>query len=195
MPTGDYVHNALTASWRMMWGRREANRMHDLTADGFWISFFAIVIALPPLVVGWVAVSDDLAGFPGGFGSRLGVVVRLAIVDIGTWLFPLALLAVVSPYAGIQKRFVHYVVAANWGTAITAWIMLPPSLVRLIQGEPGELVVLVSIVLFIFTLVLIWRLTDAAYERGPAVASAVFAGMLVASLFTLFSLQRIFGLT
>lgn len=195
MPSGDYVHNALTASWRMMWGRREATRMHDLSADGFWTSFFAIVVALPPLVVGWVAVADDLAGFPGGFGSRLGVVVRLAIVDIGTWLFPLALLAVVSPYAGIQKRFVHYVVSANWGTAITAWIMLPPSLLRLVYGEPGEGVVFISILLFVFTLVLIWRLTDAAYERGPAVASAVFAGMLVASLFTLFSLQRILGLT
>ena len=194
MPSGDYVQNALTASWRMMWGRREAIRMHDLSADGFWTSFFAIVVALPPLVVGWVAVADDLAGFPGDFGSRVGVVIRLAFVDIGTWLFPLALLAAVSPYAGIQKRFVHYVVSANWGTAITAWIMLPPALLRLVFGEPGEGIVLLSILLFVFTLVLVWRLTDAAYERGPAVASAVFGGMLVASLFTLFSLQRIFGL-
>ena len=33
--------------------------------------------------------------------------IQAAFVDIGTWLFPLALLAAVSPYAGIQNRFVQ----------------------------------------------------------------------------------------
>jgi hypothetical protein len=195
MPTGDYVQNALTASWRMMWGRRDAIRMHDLSADGFWTSFFAILVALPPLVVGWVAIADQLAAFPDSVGSRMSVVFRLAIVDLGSWILPLALLAAVSPYAGISKRFVHYVVSANWGSAIAAWIMLPPSLVRLVFGQIGEAVVFLSVLLFGFTLVLSWRLTDAAYDRGPAVASAVFAGILVASLMTLFALQRLFGLT
>jgi hypothetical protein len=49
-----------------------------------------------------------------------------------------ALLAAVSPYAGIQKRFVHYVVSANWGGAIFVWIMLPPALVRLFVGRSAR---------------------------------------------------------
>jgi len=195
MPSSDYVQNALTASWRMMWGRRDAIRMHDLSADGFWTSFFAIVVALPPLVVGWVAIAEQLAAFPESISSRMSVVLRLAIVDIGAWVLPLALLGAVSPYAGIGKRYVHYVVAANWGSAITAWIMLPPSLVRLVFGQVGEAVILLSILLFGFTMVLSWRLTDAAYDRGPMVASAVFAGILVASLVSLFALQRLFGIS
>jgi hypothetical protein len=194
MPSGDYVQNALTASWRMMWGRHDAVRMHDITADGFWTSFFAIVIALPPLVVGWVAITDQLTHFPPSFGNRLFTVIRLAIVDIAAWVVPIAMLAVVSPYAGIEKRFVHYVVAANWGNAITVWIMLPPALIRLFTGEVSDMVTLLSVALFVFTLVLVWRLTNAAYDRGPGVASAVFAGMLTASLVTLFTLQSMLGL-
>jgi hypothetical protein len=194
MPSGDYVHNALTASWRMMWGRHEAVRMHDLSADGFWTSFFAIVVALPALIVGWVGIAGELAAFPASFASRFAVVLRLAVVDISAWVLPLVLLAVVAPYAGIRDRFVHYVVAANWGGAIYVWILLPPALIRLFVSEPTDLVTLLAVALFFFTLVLSWRLTNAAIDKGPGMATAVFAGMLTASLVTLFSLQGILGL-
>jgi F0F1-type ATP synthase membrane subunit a len=174
MPSGDYIQNALTASWRMMWGRREAIRMHDLSADGFWTSFFAIVVALPPLVVGWVAVADQLTMFPQGVGSRFATVLRLAIVDIAAWVVPIAMLAAVSPYAGIQKRFVHYVVAANWGHAIAVWIMLPPALNRLFARETGDLVTLLSVALFVFTLVLIWAAYQWGVSAGAGVPGVVF---------------------
>ena len=36
-------------------------RLLDLSVDGFWNSFFAIVIALPPLAVSWVGAANDLS--------------------------------------------------------------------------------------------------------------------------------------
>jgi hypothetical protein len=55
----------------------------------------------------------------------------------------------------------------------------------------GDLATSLSLLVFVATLVLYWRLTDAALEKGAAVASAVFAGMLVASILTMFALQDI----
>jgi len=53
---------------------------------------------------------------------------------------------------------------------------------------------LVSLLLFVASLVLTWRMTNAAIGRGAAMGSAVFAGMFVASLVVLFTLQSLLGI-
>ncbi|TWG97469.1 hypothetical protein L598_002000000330 [Mesorhizobium sp. J18] len=176
-------------------GRQDGLRMLDLTVDGFWNSFFAIIVALPALVVGWVAVANDSSLFDPGFAGRLALVIRLAIIDLGAWVLPIAVLALVARPAGIADRFVHYVVATNWASALTLWIMLPPALIRLFWPGATELVTLLSLGLFVVTLVLLWRLTNVAIGKGPAIATSVFCGMFVASLVALFVLQTLLGLS
>ncbi|MBW7947607.1 MAG: transporter [Sphingomonadaceae bacterium] len=193
MPPGEDIHRHLLGAWRMMTGKRDGLRLLDLSLDGFWNSFFAIVVALPPMLASWVPLAGELSGADASFGLRLSMLARLAVVDAGAWVLPLAALAAVAPYAGIRHRFVHYVVATNWGSAIFAWLTLPVSLIRLVFPGSGDLAPSLSLLVFIATLVLLWRLTDAALEKGPTVASGVFAGMLVASLLTLFALQDILG--
>ncbi len=56
---------------------------------------------------------------------------RLAMVDLGAWLLPLVALGLAARSIGIRGRYVHYVVATNWASAIVVWLMLPPSLLRL----------------------------------------------------------------
>lgn len=194
MPPVEDILRYLAGSWRMMNGRADGLRAFEISADGFWNSFFAIVVALPALLVGWLAIANDLGQEPAIFGGRFSIMTRLAFVDIGAWLLPLAGLAAVAKPAGIADRFVHYVIASNWGSALLAWILLPPSVIQLIAGK-GDFATLISVGLFVLTLVFSWRLTNAAIGKGPAVASAVFGGMLVASLFVLFTLQSLLGLT
>ena len=190
LPAED-IHRQLSGAWRMMTGKRDGLRLLDLSMDGFWASFFAIVVALPAMLAGWVPLAGDVAGADAGFGLRLSLLVRLGLADLGAWVLPLAALAAVAPYAGIRHRFVHYVVATNWGSAIFAWMTLPVSLLRLFVPGAADLALALSLAVFIATLVLYWRLTDAALEKGPATATAVFAFMLVASLVTMFALQDI----
>lgn len=178
----------------MMMGRAEGLRMLDISVDGFWNSFFAIVVALPALTVGWVAVANELVP-DSGLGLRLSVMLRLVIIDIGSWVLPLAALALAMRPAGIADRFVHYVVASNWASALIVWIMMPPSLLRLFWPQAGEIASLFSFALFLVTLVLFWRLTNAAIGRGPATATAVFCGMFAASFAVLFALQSLLGLS
>jgi len=177
----------------MMTGKRDGLRLLDLSLDGFWNSFFAIVVAAPAMLASWVPLAGELTGADASFGLRISMLVRLALVDVGAWVLPLAALAAAAPYAGIRQRFVHYVVATNWGSAIFAWLTLPVSLIRLAFPGSGDLAPSLSLLVFIATLVLSWRLTNAALEKGPAVASGVFGGMLAASLLTLFALQDILG--
>ncbi|MGQ2907527.1 MAG: transporter [Aliihoeflea sp.] len=194
MPSADYVQQSLSGAARLMAGKKDGLRFLDISADGFWTSFFAIVIALPAMTVGWVTLANELAFQGDGIGSRFSIVLRLATIDVLAWIIPLAVFALLAKPAGIASRFVHFVVASNWGSAIYVWIMLPPSLIRLFWPDAGEGVTAFSLGLFFFTMVLAWRLTNAVLDKGPAFATGVFTAMFLVSLFVLFTLQGVFGL-
>jgi hypothetical protein len=194
MPSSDYIQQSLSGAARLMSGRKDGVRLLDISADGFWTSFFAIVVALPAMTVGWVTLANEIAFQGDGIGSRLSIVFRLAAIDVLAWIVPLGLLALVARFAGIANRFVQFVVASNWGGAIYVWVMLPPSLVRLFWPDAGESLTAVSLGLFVFTMVLSWRLTNAVLDKGPAFATGVFSAMFLASLVVLFTLQGVFGL-
>ncbi|TIU58404.1 MAG: transporter, partial [Mesorhizobium sp.] len=115
-------------------------------------------------------------------------------VDIGSWVLPLVALALVAPRAGIGGRFVHYVVASNWASAIIAWLMLPSALLRLFLPSTSEISSLVSLFLFALSALLTWRMTNASIGKGAAVGTAVFVGMFIASLLVLFGLQALLGI-
>jgi hypothetical protein len=123
------------------------------------------------------------------------MLIRLATIDIGAWVLPLVGLALVAPRTGLGNRFVHYVVASNWASAIIAWMMLPSALIRLFLPSTNEFAGLVSLLLFALSMVLTWRMTNAAIGRGAAIGTAVFAGMFVASLAVLLGLQMLLGIT
>ena len=192
MPSADEIQQHLKGAWRMMTGRPDGLLMLDISADGFWSYFFAIPVALPALAMGWVVIANE-AGVVEGSGYRLSLVLRLAFVHLGSWVLPIAGLAAVARPAGIADRFVHYVVASNWAAALLVWIMLPPQLLRLLWPEAREFADLVSLLLLLVTLVLLWRLTNVAINRGPAMATAIFCGMFAASLAVLAVLQALLG--
>jgi hypothetical protein len=194
MLSSDETYASLAGAWRLMLGKADGLRLLDLSADGFWNSFFAIVVAAPALTVGWVGVANEI-GDPDAFAGRFSMLLRLATVDIGAWVLPLVGLALVAPRVGVGGRFVHYVVASNWASAIIAWMMLPSALIRLFLSSTNEFSGLVSLLLFALSMVLTWRMTNVAIGKGAAVGSAVFAGMFVASLVVLFALQALLGIS
>src|SRR3982750_2219871 len=105
MPRIEEIQQYLTCAWRMMMGRPDGLRLLDISADGFWNSFFAIAIALPPLIAGWVTITNSLAAGYVSFGDRLSIMLRLATVDLGAWIIPIAAFATVAGPAGLSDRF------------------------------------------------------------------------------------------
>lgn len=190
---GEEIQQYLAGAWRLMLGKADGVRLLDLSADGFWNSFTAILIAAPALIVGWVGLSDDLSMQGLVLVGRFGIILRLAVIDIGAWIVPLAAFALVASRAGVGDRFVQYVVASNWASAIIAWLMLPAALLRMLLPGSQDLIALVSMVLFILSMVLSWRMTNAVISKGAAIGSAVFAAMFAVSLIVLLSLQSLLG--
>ncbi|MDQ6435727.1 transporter [Mesorhizobium sp. LHD-90] len=193
MLSAEEIQNGLTGAWRLMTGKADGLRALDLSADGFWNSFFSIAVALPAMILGWATSADQWAGDVGGI-SRAGVVLRLAVRDFGIWLLPLLGFALVARRAGLGDRFVAYVVASNWSSVVLAWMSVPIILVSLLPVS-DDFVTLLVFLYYGLVFVLSWRLTNAAIGRGPAVATAVFTGMFIASLVALLALQGVLGLS
>jgi hypothetical protein len=194
MPDAAEIQRNLTGAWRLMMGRTDGMRMLDTSAEGFWDSFFAIVVAAPALAVGWIANANDFQQVEAAT-SRLSVVVRLAIVDLAAWILPLVALAFILDRMGIADRFAPYVVSTNWASTLLAWMALPLSIVRLMAPEATEIAVLLWVVLSLISIVLVWRLTNAVLNKGPAVATAVFVSMFVTGLGVFFLMLSLLGLT
>lgn len=193
MPGAAEIQRSLIGAWRVMMGRSDGLRLLDTSADGFWDSFFAIVVAAPALAIGWVAGANDLQ-LAAMTASRLSLILRLAVIDLCVWILPLVVLALVVRQVGIADRFVHYAVSGNWASALLVWMMLPPSILRLVAPQAATAASLMSLALFGVSLVLTWRQTNAALAKGPAAATALFVGMFFCALVVLLTLQRMLGL-
>ena len=195
MPSAEEIHQYLHGAWRTMLGRTDGLHELDLTVDGFWNSFFAIVVALPALIVNWVTIADSYGDVAVDFEDRFAIFIRLAVIDLVAWLLPLAGLALVAPRLRLADRYVHYVVASNWTTAIIAWLMLPPAILLLFLPDQTDMAWFLSLAIFIASQIFVWRMTNVAIGRGAATASAVYAGMFAASIAILIVLQWLLGLT
>ena len=193
MPPTDDIQRYLTGVWRMMRGREDGLDLLDISIDGFWNSFFAMVLAAPVLCVGWVNYANEIALAGDDLAVRGGIVFRLAVADIAAWLAPVVGLAAVAGPAGMGDRFVHYVIASNWGSVIAVWLMLPPSLLELAGFRGDASIGLVAVALFAVASVLTWRLTNSALRKGSGAASLLFFGMLFAAIFVLYTTQSLLG--
>lgn len=178
----------------MMFGKPDGLRRMDITTDGFWDSFVAIPLAFPPLLIGWIASASDYLATPGSQGSRFSIVAANGIIELAAWILPLLLLALAAGRMGIADRFVPYVVSTNWASVIIAWYMLPISLLRLFLPDALDLTASISLVVFLATMVLVWRLTNAAIGKGAAVATGVFTAMFVASIATVYLFASLLGI-
>lgn len=187
------IQRNLVGAWRVMTGRADGMRLLDISAEGFWDSFFAIVVATPALAIGWLSSANQFMIFEPA-PSRLGILMRLAAIDLAVWIVPLVGLALVVRRAGIADRYVHYVVSGNWATALLIWLTLPPAIMRLLAPGTADMADILMLVLFLAAQVFTWRQTNVSLNKGPVVATAVFAGILVAGLVTLFVMQSLLGL-
>ncbi|MBK3745340.1 hypothetical protein G3A39_39915 [Paraburkholderia aspalathi] len=194
MPNIDDIYRYLYGAWRMMLGKKDGIDQLDISAEGFWQSFYAIAVALPPLLAGWVAYSADLTAGGEDATLRFTIVLRAAFVDIVAWIAPIVVLTFIVHRIGLAKRFAPYVIASNWGGALLAWAFAPVTLVQLLLPGRNDAITLLAVIVFGASIVFSYRLTQTALQRPHTYALPFFACIFFGSLFVTILLQQILGI-
>ncbi len=125
-----YVRRALGATMRLAVHDRKALMQLELTADGFFRSFYALILALPAYafkVLGDLAILSELVA-EGEDAKRVTVTVLILVHLVnflGASLLFLVLMVPLSRVLGVAASYGPMAIAYNWGTLIV-WLLYAP---------------------------------------------------------------------
>jgi hypothetical protein len=167
----------------------------DLSADGFWRSFGAILYALPAFVISWLNYRTAFLEDAGqtrelGFGFFLS----LAIIDLVNWLLPILIVGLVAVPLGISSNFGRWVIATNWLSLPITYLMAIPVALSLVMPGFEPIAIILSLVFFGFAVALFFRVTRLAFDNDVQVAIAITVGLVIISFAMTGALQGALGI-
>ncbi|MEX6507285.1 hypothetical protein [Jiella sp. M17.18] len=192
MPGFDDIVRFFSGAFLLMSGRSEGLKRLDLSADGFWQSFSAILVALPPVALSWVGFEAVDRGGPPAEQGVVAVYAAHAFADLLAWLLPVFLLIVAAKHVGYSRKVVPLVIATNWGQALLSWLFAPYWILLMLFG-PGDAMALVGLVVTVASLALTLRLIFFSTAKDLPGSVAITALMVIASLMSYGAVMDVTG--
>lgn len=189
----DYGFYHIERVVKIIRGDEAALDQMDISSDGFWRSFAAIIWALPALFFAWVFDARDLIA-DGVELTMVRIVIYSAIIEMVLWFLPIILLAFVLRPLGLASRYSHLIIARNWLSVPIVYAYIVVMLLSLLFGNASPLV----LVAFAFLLVAIWiqiRVTRISLQSDASIAAALVIGEIILLLIIMFYAQSTLGLT
>ena len=169
---------ALSGAFAVAMGRDSAFEHFDLTAEGFWRSFAAVIVVAPLYV--YADRVDALyppQGEPVAFSFSLSLL-TLAVEWIA-WPVAVALLTFRTRFSAL---FARYITVYNW-TSIPVFVVMVIPLVALDLGLIGlKAAVSAGVMLLMAALWYRWQVARLALEAPALVALGLVGGDIVLSL-------------
>ena len=174
------VVRSLTGAWRIFLSRPDAMRFFDVSIDGFWRSFAAVVLIAPTYLLFAIAERTAILSEPivdpafsdGAFFANK--VVALAL----DWTALPILLALVAGPLGVSRTYAPFIVARNWCAVLATAPYFVVSLLLVIGGLSDSGATLLS--LLILVVVIRYNYMIARRALGADIGLAV--GVVVADL-------------
>jgi len=176
----DEVARSLYGAWRLFLDRPEAMRYFDVSLDGFWRSFAAVILLVPAYAMTALAeyrviLSDAIAD--DGFSNAAFVADKALALGID-WIALPVLLALVARPLGISRTYAPFIVARNWCAVLA---VLPFGLIGFLFAA-GIFGVDLANVLSLAALVVVLYYNFLIARRALAVGTAFAIGIVILDL-------------
>jgi hypothetical protein len=116
------IARSLTGAWELFLDRAGAMRSFDVSVEGFWRSFAAVVFTVPAYVL--VALADRetsvTTAVDGAIQSDVSFAIETALGILLDWIALPVILAVLAGTLGIAQRYGAFIVARNWCAVIAS---------------------------------------------------------------------------
>lgn len=179
MPDREEIIRSLTGAWRLFLDRPDAMRYFDVSVDGFWRSFYVILLILPAYAIIALAertriltdsIADDFSG--GAF------VVNKVVTLTFDWITLPIVLAFLAAPLGVSRTYTSFVVARNWGAVLA---ITPFGLVELLYLI-GILSSDIANILSLIILVVVIRFNYLIARRGLGAEAGLAVGVVIADI-------------
>jgi hypothetical protein len=172
----DYIRSNLAGAWQVMLGRPEGLRQLDISLDGFWRSFGAIVLILPFTMLTLLSLRQSAATAeeaPAPFaGSDIALEGVALIVD---WIaFPLVFALLARPL-GLGANYVPFIITRNWASVIVAAIGGSVHALNIVGLAPVALVQFLLLAVLVIALRFAYVIARVALDASFALALPVVA--------------------
>jgi hypothetical protein len=164
---------SLIATWRIMRHDLTGFDELNLTLDGFWRSFTAVILILPMLWLVSQSMDQAISGDPDGQRESAGLAWAMVQVLLNWAAWPI-IAGILARALKLGGNYVRFIVAYNWMAVILAVFLSLPHLLHLLGLTSFALTGLASFFIFGVSLYYSWYLARVALG-APAGAAVTFA--------------------
>lgn len=194
MPRIEEVQHLLAGLWLLIQGKPEGFSHFDFSMDGLLRSFWAIVWTLPALAIAWAAWRLDFLGnMPPGTQTGPSYFLRLFVVEVISWVFPLVLIALLAGPLGFARLVVPIVITSNWLSVPLSYALAVPMALQLLFPAGGVIALLAMMLLFTAIMAL-FRLLRTVTGNQLLLATTLTVIFLLTPILIEGKLDALFGL-
>lgn len=180
MTTADF-RAGIEAAVALLFGKPGALGRFDVSLDGFWRSFAAIVLVLPSFAISLMAVwRGQMEQLPADAVDVpwLGFVIERVVALGFAWVALPIVLALIAGRLGLTGRYVPFIVARNWAEPVVSALYAVPALFFAAGIIDEQMAALLSLPVLLVALHYLYRI--ARQTLGATISLAI--GVVVLDL-------------
>lgn len=191
-----HAKRALEGAIDLLFARPKALAGFEFTIAGFWLSFAAIVLLVPPFVISTLSEARLGIGlglwpedaFPWGalFAAR-------AVELVVDWVFFPVVMALLARPLGIAARYVPYMIVRNWASVVAAAIYAIPEVLFSFGVIGGDVWLAATLVAFLIVVYYRFQVARAALGAPIGLAAGLVAFEMLSSVVVTELLDRVIG--
>lgn len=135
------ITKSINGAWRIARMDQNALNYFNISIEGFWRSFLAVLIVVPLYVVFLVLNLGQLSGMELPTGSatskELYVAIKLAAHILGWLAFPVVMIPI-SRLMDLSQSYVPYIIVWNWSNVLVMAVILPAVLLFPPSAQSGQ---------------------------------------------------------
>ena len=177
---------SIHGAWRIARLDPDALAYFNVTADGFWRSFSALVL-VAPFYIGFLILSHGQQPgpeLPTGpvISAAWYVTVKLLAFVAGWLVFPVVMVAI-SRLLDLTQTYAQYIIVWNWANVLEMVVILPAVMLFLSGALPGQSAAMILMAAQITMLFYGYLVARAGLRCKTVTAIGVVAFNFVLSLF------------
>lgn len=159
MPPRSEIEGSLYGAWRLVLRDPDSLSYFNITADGFWRSFFAAAIVAPLFLISSLLSMDLVADDAAAPAPTIGFV-ALTFNFVIAWIAYVVLMFPVTRLLNLEARYAAYIIVWNWTAVLQVGLLLVAALMRgsgLFSAGVGDVALIAAVLTSLYIAYLVAR--------------------------------------